>query len=206
MSHVLPWKLRMCAVSQSTWLEVLRAYSSFKCSPPLPAVPAENTLWNISLHWFVFPSIYSPLQSFKYNPSTFLLVGYEIGAIDTFHQSINSALILSSKEHRTNKFKLSADIQTFLSFLIHAYIFTLMETPSLLAVLSSRWFILSDWSYIKQRPELSTSFLDHKNTWKMRKMIVFISVDLRASYECENILSPSHLLWTYLSLFYLKAK
>lgn len=92
----------------------------------------------------MFPSIYSHLQSFKYNPSTFLLVVYEIGAIDTFHQSINSTLILSSKEHRTNEFKLSADIQTFLSFLIHAYIFTLMETPSLLAVLSSRWFILSD--------------------------------------------------------------
>lgn len=40
----------------------------------------------------------------------------------------------------------------------------------------------------------------------MGKIIIFNSVDLRGSYECENIFFPSHLFWTYLSLFYLKAK
>lgn len=47
--------------------------------------------------------------------------------------------------------------------------------------------------YIEQRSELGTSFLDHENSWRMDKMRIFISVDLRAFWKDHSILSPPSL-------------
>ena len=104
------------------------------------------------------------------------------------------ALSFSWKDYETIEFHLSTDGQTYLPFFPCSCL-QLYPDGGLESLDCARQQVYSLWlkNHIEQGPALGTSFLDHENSWRMDKMRIFISVDLRTFWEDQSILFPPSL-------------